>query len=153
MSRFSLLLTLTATLIASHAALSGEIYKWVDENGNVHYVDRPSGAPTEERVNIVSRSTDNSSVQASIDARRERVAQREEARAEREEKEAEAAKAQAELEDRKKKCEQYRARLERFLASQRLYREDESGERTYLEENEIIEARNRVQAQIQEYCN
>ena len=153
MSRYVLMLTLAAALAASADALSGEIYKWTDENGNVHYEDRPTGDSEVERVNIVSRSTDNSAVQASIEARRERVAAREEARVKKAEAAAEAAEAQAELEQRKQRCEQSRARLEAFLRSQRLYREDESGERTYLGEEEILAARAKVQDQINEYCN
>jgi len=153
MSRYALMLTVVVALTASGVALSGEIYKWTDEDGNVHYEDRPTGASAVERVNIVSRSTDGSAVQASIDSRRERVSAREEARTKKAEAQADKAKEQAELENRKQKCDQYRARLENYLQSQRLYREDESGERTYLDEQQILEARNKVQEQIQEFCN
>ncbi len=153
MQRFALMLTVAVTLTASGVALSGEIYKWTDEEGNVHYEDRPLGGAATERVAIVSRSTNNSSVQASIDARRDRMAARDEARAKRSEAETEAAKAEAEAEERKEKCSQYRARLEGYLQSQRLYREDENGERVYLDETQILEARTKVQDKIQEYCN
>lgn len=153
MQRFALMLTLAVTLTATGVALSGEIYKWTDADGNVHYEDRPLGGAATERVAISSRATDGSTVQASIDARRERTAAREEARTKRAEAESEAAKAQAEAEERKEKCAQYRARLENYLQSSRLYREDENGERSYLDEKQILEARAKVQDQIQEYCN
>lgn len=154
MKLFTLLLTVVAVLATSGAAVSGEIYKWTDENGNVQYMDRPTGAATEVRVNtIVSRSTDNAGVQASIDARRDRMASREEAKAKQAEEEQAAIEKQAEQEQRTKKCEQSRQRMENFLQSQRLYREDESGERVYLDEDQILEARERVQSQIQEYCD
>ena len=153
MQRYALMITVAVALIAGGTALAGEIYKWTDENGNVHYEDRPLGGEATERVNIVSRNTDHSAVKASIDARRERVAAREEARAGRAAAEAEAAKAQADAEDREQKCADYRARLETYLQSSRLYREDASGERTYLDEKQILEARAKVQEKIQEYCN
>lgn len=153
MQRYALMLTVALALTASGVALSGEIYKWVDANGNVHYEDRPIGGPSTERVNIASRSTDSSSVQASIDARRERVAARDEAKAKQAEAESEAAKARAEAEDRQQKCTQYRARLETYLQSQRLYREDESGERVYLDEQQMLDARNKAQEKIQEFCD
>lgn len=153
MQRYALMITVAVALIAGGTALAGEIYKWTDENGNVHYEDRPLGGEATERVDIVSRSTDNSAVKASIDARRDRVAAREEAKAGRAAAEAEAAKAQAEAEDREQKCAQYRARLETYLQSSRLYREDASGERTYLDEKQILEARAKAQEKIQEYCN
>lgn len=153
MQRFALMLTVAVTLTASGVALSGEIYKWTDENGNVHYEDRPLGGAATERVAIVSRATNNSAVQASIDARRERVAARDEAKAQKAEAQTEADKAATEAEDRKQKCADYRARMESYLQSQRLYREDESGERTYLDDQQIQEARAKVQEKIQEYCN
>lgn len=153
MQRYALMLSVAVALAASGITLAGEIYKWTDENGNVHYEDRPLGGEATQRVNIVSRSTDNAAVQASIDARRDRVAAREEAQAKRAEAETEAAKARAEAEDRQEKCSQYRARLESYLQSQRLYREDENGERTYLDEKQILEARAKVQGKIQEYCD
>ena len=153
MQRFALMLTVAVTLTASGVALSGEIYKWTDEEGNVHYEDRPLGGEATERVAIVSRATNSSNVQASIDARRDRVAARDEAKAQRAEAESEAAKAQAEAEDRKQKCSQARARMENYLQSQRLYREDENGERSYLDEKQILEARAKAQEKIQEYCD
>lgn len=153
MQRFALMLTVAVTLTASGVALSGEIYKWTDDDGNVHYEDRPLGGEATERVAIASRATNKASVQASIDARRDRVAARDEAKAKRAEAETEAAKAQAAEEDRQQKCSQYRARLETYLQSQRLYREDENGERNYLDEQQMLEARSKLQEQIQEYCD
>ena len=32
-----------AAFLVSGPAVAGEIYKWVDEDGNVHYEDRPIG--------------------------------------------------------------------------------------------------------------
>jgi hypothetical protein len=46
----------------------------------------------------------------------------------------------------------YRDRLDSFLRSQRLYQEDASGERQYLSEDEIMQARAKVEGQIQEFC-
>ena len=153
MQRYALMVMVAVALTAGGSALSGEIYKWTDENGNVHYEDRPLGGEATERVNVVSRATDSAAVKASVDARRERVAAREEARAERAAADAEAAQAASEAEDRQQKCSEYRARMQTYLQSQRLFREDENGERTYLDEQQIQEARAKVQEKIQEYCD
>jgi len=59
-----------AALLAGGLASAGEIYKWVDENGNVHYEDRPIGKTDMEHVDIASRNTDNAAVQARVDANR-----------------------------------------------------------------------------------
>ena len=42
--------------------------------------------------------------------------------------------------------------MQRFVTSRRLYREDEAGERVYLDEAETQAARQRVEDQISEYC-
>ena len=141
------------TLVSSGAALANDIYKWVDADGNVHYGDRPVGQQS-ERMAIDSRPTDNAAVrdqyQAGMQARAEHNAAYAEAAAE-------AAKAaeekQAEADERRKKCESSRATMENFVRSRRLYREDESGERVYLDEAETLAARQRVEDAVSEYCN
>ncbi|UCG78350.1 MAG: DUF4124 domain-containing protein, partial [Nitrospirota bacterium] len=60
-------------LLASGLAVGGEIYKWVDENGNVHYEDRPiaeANASVERVVDVRSRNTDEAAVAARVDERR-----------------------------------------------------------------------------------
>ena len=58
----------TLALAASGAALAGDIYKWVDAEGNVHYGDRPAGAQS-ERMAIDSKPTDEARVAAQTQAR------------------------------------------------------------------------------------
>jgi len=151
MKRYSLLITAAAALITSGTAVASEIYKWTDAEGNVHYEDRPTADALIERVAIASRNTDNSVVQARLEERRKARATDEQVASEappemsREEIRAEQAK-------RQERCETYRARLETFVNSQRLYREDDAGERVYLEDEEIQAARTRVEGQIKEYC-
>lgn len=152
MFRKTLVLCSVAALGFSGAVLSGEIYKWTDDNGNVHYEDRPIGDNV-ERLDVISRSTDNSSVQASIDARRERETARAEARTKRDEDANAAADAQAEAEQRSVKCQESRARMQSYLDARRLYNEGDDGERVYLDDAEIMKAREKAQEQIQEYCS
>ena len=148
--RFATSLACAALMVCGLAGAS-EIYKWTDEEGNVHYEDRPTGNGQIERVNIVSRNTDNAAVQAQIEARREAraLAEQVESEAPPEMSREEIAR---EREERAKKCQQYRARLEQFLRSTRLYREGEGGDRQYLSDDEIMAARTRVEGQIKEYC-
>jgi uncharacterized membrane protein YebE (DUF533 family) len=42
--------------------------------------------------------------------------------------------------------------LQKYLTSRRLYRQDENGERVYLDEDETLAARERVEDQVQEFC-
>lgn len=140
------------TLAATGAAMAGDIYKWIDKDGNVHYGDRPAGEQT-ERVAIASRPTDTAKVQAMVAARAE-------ARALAVEEQAAAAatgptqeELRAEARERAQKCNTYKQRLQTFVTSRRLYREDDNGERVYLDEDETRAARERVEGQVDEYCN
>ena len=152
MKTMRLAITFACTaLLAGGLAVGGEIYKWTDEDGNVHYEDRPLGAGQIERVAISSRNTDQAAVQARVDARRESRALADQVDSEAT-PEMTAEEVRQEKEERAEKCQQYRDRLEAFLRSQRLYREDDSGDRQYLSDDEVLAARTRVEGQIKEYC-
>ena len=142
-----------AALIVTPGVMANEIYKWTDTDGNVHYEDRPSGAPTEERIDIVYRRTNNSAVQHRIAARVDAQAARDEqksAAAAAEKKAAENAAAEAE---RQRACERSRARLESYLQARRLYRTDAAGERVYLDDAQREEARRKAEERIAEFCS
>lgn len=143
---------LALALVLSVPSLASEIYKWTDADGNVHYGDRPSGQPTEQRMEITYKRTDGASVQARVDAQRESQAARREARAQQDEDEQTLAEQRAAEEQRQQKCENYRAKLETMVTSRRLYREDENGERVYLDDAQMLEARQRAEELVAEYC-
>ena len=142
----------TLTLALSSAAIAGDIYKWVDEDGNVHYGDKPAASTQAERMDIDSKRTDAARVTAQTQAR---VQARTEAR----EAEAEAAangpseeELQAEAQERRQACERSRANMQRLVTSRRIYREDESGERVYLDDAEMQATRQRVEDEINKFC-
>ena len=132
-------------LAASSAgmAFAGDIYKWTDEDGNVHFGDRPTGEASEEPLAVSSGFTDLLKVQARHEVKAAAI--------EPAERTPEELRAQA-LE-REEKCATSKARLQKFLTSRRLYKQDENGERVYLDEDEVLAARERVQNQVEEYCN
>ena len=152
MIRKTLILFTSASVAFSAAAVAGEIYKWTDDEGNVHYEDRPTGEAV-ERVAITSSRTNNTAVRASIDARRARQAAREDANAEREEEERKAEEVARIAAERQQKCQESRARMESYLQARRLYRESENGEREYLDDTQVMEAREQAQEDIQAYCS
>jgi catalase len=151
MIRKALILFTTASVAFSAAAVAGEIYKWTDENGNVHYEDRPTGDDV-VRVAVSSSNTDNSSVRASIEARRARQEARNDSIQKREEEEQKAAELEQITAEREKKCAESRSRMENYLQARRLYREDENGDRVYLDDSQVMEARSKAQEDIQAYC-
>ena len=142
-----------AALTVAPGVMANEIYKWTDDDGNVHYEDRPTGAPSEERVDITYRRTDSSVVQKRIDARHDAQAAREEAKSVAAAAENEAAENAAAQAERKQACERSRARLDSYLQARRLYRTDDSGERVYLDDSQREEARRKAEEQIAEFCS
>ena len=134
-------------------AMASSIYKWTDANGNIHYEDRPSGTQTAERMALSSRRTDPGSVQQRKQGLTDSIAARQEARAKADEDAKSAEEEAAKAADNQKKCESYRARLQTYIQSRRLYRQDENGERVYLDESETQEARQKVEELIAEHCS
>jgi hypothetical protein len=137
---------------AGSAAFADEIYKWTDDEGNVHYEDRPSEVYSEERLQFSYNRTDSESVNKRVEAQRESANARNEARANKEAEKATAAETRAAAEETKAKCEKYRAQLKVMLESPRVYREDAAGERTYLDDVARQEARSQAEALIKETC-
>ena len=152
MDRKFLVLVITAAALTS-SAFAGEIYKYVDDDGNVHYVDRPTGESGEERLDVTYSGTSSEAVTARVQQRRDYMAALEEARSDAKSQREAEAQARAEMEARAAKCEEHRARLETYLQSRRLYRENEAGEREYLDEEQTMEARRKVEEAIQKTCS
>lgn len=140
-------------MTASGGAMANEIYKWTDEDGNVYYEDRPSGADTEERLSITYRPTDNGAVQQRVQKRVDAQTEHREAQAAAATAEQEAASNAAADQVRQEKCDRSRARLESYLQSRRMYSTDANGERVYLDDAQRQEARQKAEDQITEFCS
>ena len=150
--RLALSCVVIAMTIASGAA-ANELYKWTDENGNVHYEDRPTGAATEERLHMTYNRTDSGAVRPRTQARVDARAAREDAKSAAAEAQKEAAENANLAAERAQKCEKSRARLEGYLQARRVYRTDENGERVYLDDVQRQEARKKAEEQIAEFCS
>ena len=142
-----------AALTIAGGAMANEIYKWTDENGTVHYEDRPTGAETEERLAITYSRTDGSAVQKRVQAHVDARIARDEARSVAAAAEQEAAEHAAAEAEKAQRCDGARSRLESYLQSRRLYRTDESGEREYLDDSQTQEARQKAEDQVTEFCS
>lgn len=152
MQKLALALITMLVVAATGITAAGQIYKWTDEEGNVHFTDKPVDGEA-ERVAIRSKRTDSAAVQAQVNARAEAAAKKAEEQAAAAPQGPTEEELAAQAADRAKKCASYRERLQRFVQSRRIYREDENGERVYLSEEEMQEARERVENQVQEYCD
>lgn len=156
-SKQLLVMIAAAGTLVCGAALASDIYRYVDDDGNVSYGDRPSGEPTEQRMALVSQPTDNAAVQASYNARYG-ASEEEEVNggigdSVAEEEPMTRAQRVAAARERADQCDKYRTQLETLISSRRLFREDAGGERTYLEEAEVQQARDKAQELVVENCD
>ncbi len=146
MNVFLLLLCLLATPVA---ALAGT-YRWVDENGQTHFGDRPPAGAVSDEVKVTPAPVDED---AAARARKTRVneflEQSEKERAERNE-----AKARQETaaEERQARCEQLRGRLKYLKSVSKIYRINNDGERVYVDDEENERLRREFTARVQSEC-
>jgi hypothetical protein len=141
--KHTIFITIIIVVWSAGVAFAGDIYKWTDEHGNIHYGDRPTSQVIEEPIGGSSRDIDSSKDRA-----------RDEAKEDANETAGPTPKElSAQAIEREEKCASYKARLRKLLSSRRLYKNDEYGERVYLDEDEIFAAREIVQNQVEEYCN
>lgn len=147
-----LLITFALTLVVPGMLTATEIYRWVDEDGVVHYVDLPTGAEGEEHLAIRSRPTNPGRVQASVQVREKARAMEAEAQANAPQGPTQE-QLQAQARHREEQCTRYRERQERFTTNRRIYRMDENGERVYYSEEEMQDARDKVDELVAQYCS
>ncbi len=155
MKRTTCIATLALATLGAGTVLAGDIYRYTDADGNVHYGDRPAGVPSEERVAISSKPTNPAEVQARAQANSRNETAEEDgsgADAVDDDRPTRAERAAAERE-RAEKCQQYRDQLETYVTSRRLYRETEDGEREYLDEKEVLDARSKAEESVREHCD
>ena len=145
-SRLPLVLVLT---LASAFAIA-DVYKWVDENGKVHYGDRPPGAGTDSSTMTLpaAPSRDANQGQRSRDQQRlldafeaERAAQ---ARA--------TAESAAARREGREQCEKASHALARFERANIVYTTDDTGERAYMSDEERRKATTKITLWIAEHC-
>ncbi len=148
MFRSLLLLTLVAAPLAAGTAFA-DVYKYKDEKGNIQYTDKPPLLPA-ERLNVQSQRTDVVAAQdrpptASQPAANSRPAAGN-SKADQQEAEELSAK------DKADRCIKARERYDRYMNSQKLYEQDEKGERHYLDSGELDAARAAAKASMDVMC-
>lgn len=130
------------------AAAAAEVYRSVDADGNVSYSDRPVGENSEPIYIATQRPASAPAAAPSSPA-----AAAEEPPDDEAPPEAGGPTPEELAEQRASNCRIARERLERYLMSRRLYRTDDAGEREYLSDAEIDEARARAAADVENWCD
>lgn len=158
---------LMGLLIAGLAAMAtaDTIYKWVDSSGQIHYTDLPPRQADAKILSVFEQEagyvadeqsdggdysdegdddgSDNPTPQTG-EATPPEPPISEEAMAA---AEADAAKVKVE------QCKEAQDRYQRYIQSQRLFRETPDGKREYLTDQELTEARARAKQTVSEYCS
>jgi hypothetical protein len=141
---FLLLLVVTVNATAG-------IYKWVDENGQVQFGDRPPAeAATSDEVVIRNQRAPVKTAPVDRNEARDRLL--EQYQRERAEKKEAAAKMREEKRQRAARCNYARGRVTRYLESGSLYRYTANRERKYLTDQERDAALARARADVKKWC-
>ena len=139
-------------LSATDAIAENEIYRWVDENGVVHFGDRPGGHAGVEKIDVPEsqiNSTQPASATATTDASQppSRAQQQRDERAEKRKEAAEREQAIA------AGCEQRRQLVAQLEPSTRVMVKMEDGTVTRLDDNVRLETLGEAKAYIAENCD
>ncbi|MBX3704356.1 MAG: DUF4124 domain-containing protein [Steroidobacteraceae bacterium] len=154
---------LLAFLMAGLTAVAAAdtVYKWVDGKGQIHYTDLPPSQADAKILGIVRQAGvipddgydddngdegDDSGSAATTPSGMPTTPEPPVSRAAMEASQNDALKAKVE------QCKSAQDRYQRYIESRRLFREV-NGQRVYLTEQELAEARARARQDMDDYCN
>jgi len=146
--KFLILLFSLAVPIVAHAG----VYKWVDENGKVHYGDQlQASQPTVEiKVDDAAPAPSYFDDELSREEKRERLLQSMEE--DRVEKQEIREKQKAVKEKNRQRCNRYRDQMRHYERASSLYKLDKDGNRVYMSDGDRARATKNLQANIKKYC-
>lgn len=129
---------------------ASDVYRSVASDGTVIYSDRPNG-PNAEPVFVAAQRPPPSPIPSAPEPAASENPASEEAPAF---DQAEAQRIERELaEQRERNCAIARTRAQNYSAAHRLYRELPNGEREYLDDAQIDEARAQAAADVEAWCS
>ncbi|MBT2989558.1 MAG: hypothetical protein B6D72_05605 [gamma proteobacterium symbiont of Ctena orbiculata] len=130
--------------------LQAGVYKWVDENGRVHFSDRPTAA---ESTEVEIKQQERSAPSADQHNRQLKMQRMLEVYQEdREEKKEAKQKQQEEKAKRKQNCARAKDRYNSHVRARGIYRYDKDGERQYLSDEERTRHMKSIKAEIARWC-
>jgi hypothetical protein len=143
-------LMIALVLSASNAVAKNEVYRWVDENGVVHFGDRPDGQTNAEQVDIQKSPSSSLSSSSPVSTNTDQQpSYADQLRDERAEKRRAAAGQQQAI---AAGCVQRRQLVAQLEPSTRVMVEHEDGTVTRMDDNERLETLGEAKAYIAEKC-
>jgi len=151
-----LILLLTAMMLLSMGH-SAEIYRWVDENGKVHYSDKPpKGAKKKAQQVIIDSTPEVAKKDTVARSASDRMAAANQwlssTREKKEEKVAERDQAYQKKQQRIRDCKVLKRELKDFQNADVVYDYDENGERFYLSEQERDKLIHNIKQKMTQTC-
>jgi hypothetical protein len=143
-------LLLATLLLCAGAAAVADIYKWLDEQGKVHYGDRPPAAPGDSQAVEITPPTPVSADQAERAHARRRLLEAYEA--DRADELREQAEADAAREEMARKCERARRDLAAVGRANVVYTQGKDGERIYMSDRDREQAVATAEAWMRKWC-
>jgi hypothetical protein len=129
---------------------AGKIYKWTDDNGNVHFSDRPASKAAKKITIKRHRLSPSGGISSPRRYRRRRVLRvLKEDRLRRQRARVQAARKQQVAEAR---CRYYRSRLENSRRSSYIYDRDASGKKRIYSSAQRQQYMQRLQAATEKWC-
>ena len=141
-------------LLATDATAEDEVYRWVDENGVVHYGDQAAGHSDAKQVDI--QNSPPSGSQASPDPESAATSQPQEPSYAQQRRDERAAKRSEAAEKQKAitaGCQQRHQLVARLEPSTRVMVEDENGTVSRMNDNDRLEMLAEAKVYIAEKCN
>lgn len=126
-------------------------YRWVDENGQTHFGDRPpvNAASDEVTLNAPAPSSD-----AAARERKRRVNEfLEQSEKERAERNAEKTRQESKAAKHEARCQALHARLKYLKSVSGIYRLNSEGERVFVDDEENERLREEFRARVQSECD
>lgn len=137
------------TLVALSGVATAEVYRWVDEQGNVQFGDQPTQQSDAETVKLpASRPPDPQTMERMENQKRYLDARQTDREKDVEQKKKDEARAQ----EYATACEQSKQRLATLDGGTRVYVEKD-GERRYLSDEERAQEIESTKKKIDEYCS
>ncbi|MGH8730767.1 MAG: DUF4124 domain-containing protein [Burkholderiales bacterium] len=163
MPRFPMIAGLLTTLACGCLLVMpalGDLYKWTDAEGKVHYSDRPPPPNVKQPITVKPRSSATPTAAPAAEGTPaagpktyvEQDAEFNRRRVEAAEREAAEKKAAMEAAEKKKNCELAKAQLTRTQSGTRITRYNEKGEIVFLSDAEIAQETARVKQVADSWC-
>ena len=147
MKYIGLLVLLAFALIQQHAF--AQVYRWVDEDGKVHFTDQPPPDQNAEPLELKVTKSNVTGEQLAEDRRK----QLESLEASRKELAKARADSAAEKRARKQQCEAARERYDSVVWMKKIHEIDEQGNKTYLSDEDEDRVKQEAKDAVSELCN